>query len=210
MESCGRPAWARGWCGRHYQAWRAHGDAEYVRPPTPETCSIPDCLGTFFAKLLCEKHYKEDYYSRNKEALSEQMAGYRRSNSDKIRERRKRDYDQNRERYLASALMWSRENPDLRRAIVRRYGAKRWSWVKASEVVITQRALDRLMMHADHRCTYCRVSLAEGYHWDHVIPLSRGGTHSEGNLVPTCPPCNLRKNKMTVMEWRMRSVRSKA
>ena len=28
---------------------------------------------------------------------------------------------------------------------------------------------------------------------DHVVPLSRGGPHSESNLRVACKPCNLRK-----------------
>ena len=26
IEGCGRPTYSRGWCIRHYQRWRAHGD----------------------------------------------------------------------------------------------------------------------------------------------------------------------------------------
>lgn len=29
---CTRPAWARGWCGKHYQRWRNHGDPEFSGP----------------------------------------------------------------------------------------------------------------------------------------------------------------------------------
>ncbi|WP_168707708.1 HNH endonuclease [Mycobacterium intracellulare] len=26
--------------------------------------------------------------------------------------------------------------------------------------------------------------------WDHIVPLSRGGTHDRRNLRPACVPCN--------------------
>lgn len=26
IDGCGRPAWARGWCGKHYTRWHRHGD----------------------------------------------------------------------------------------------------------------------------------------------------------------------------------------
>ncbi|WP_268762414.1 HNH endonuclease [Kitasatospora griseola] len=47
-------------------------------------------------------------------------------------------------------------------------------------------------------CAYCGA-LAE--HLDHVIPLSRGGTDTEDNMVPACAPCNLSKGAKTLAEW---------
>lgn len=41
-----------------------------------------------------------------------------------------------------------------------------------------------------HRCQYCG-SRAETV--DHVVPRSRGGTHTWDNVVAACRPCNLRK-----------------
>lgn len=37
---------------------------------------------------------------------------------------------------------------------------------------------------------------------DHVVPLVRGGTNYEGNLVPACRRCNSSKSGKTVVEWR--------
>ena len=36
---------------------------------------------------------------------------------------------------------------------------------------------------------------------DHVIPLSRGGRHSIGNLVSACNMCNATKNAKFITEW---------
>lgn len=36
---------------------------------------------------------------------------------------------------------------------------------------------------------------------DHVIPKSKGGSTTEGNLLPTHKSCNNRKGSMTVVEW---------
>jgi hypothetical protein len=44
-----------------------------------------------------------------------------------------------------------------------------------------------------NRCAYCRrgaVKLGQ----DHVRPLTRGGPHNPGNVVPCCRACNTRKN----------------
>ncbi len=48
-------------------------------------------------------------------------------------------------------------------------------------------------------CAYC------GDHADtvdHVMPLVRGGTNYEGNLIPACRRCNSSKSGKTVIEWR--------
>jgi 5-methylcytosine-specific restriction endonuclease McrA len=37
---------------------------------------------------------------------------------------------------------------------------------------------------------------------EHLIPISRGGDHSEGNIVPACMQCNQTKNRRLLIEWR--------
>lgn len=49
-----------------------------------------------------------------------------------------------------------------------------------------------------HRCAYC-PGIAT--HLDHVVPLSKGGTDTENNIVPACAPCNLSKGAKTLAEW---------
>jgi len=50
-------------------------------------------------------------------------------------------------------------------------------------------------------CFYCGNP---GGEVDHVIPLSRGGAHSIGNLVPACRSCNSSKNNRFITEWRLK------
>jgi 5-methylcytosine-specific restriction endonuclease McrA len=53
-------------------------------------------------------------------------------------------------------------------------------------------------------CAYCGTALGQSWHWDHVIPLSRGGTNWPSNLRPACPDCNQRKG---AQDWRTWGVR---
>lgn len=108
----------------------------------------------------------------------------------------------NRERRDASNKAWAEANRDAVRAIKKRYKLRRAGW-EATPYVISQKALDRTMRRFNSCCAYCQRPVSEEYHWDHVVPLSRGGAHSEGNLVPACPRCNISKNNKTVMEWRI-------
>jgi 5-methylcytosine-specific restriction endonuclease McrA len=36
---------------------------------------------------------------------------------------------------------------------------------------------------------------------DHVVPISRGGKSTKGNLVPCCKDCNNKKKHLLPMEW---------
>ena len=36
---------------------------------------------------------------------------------------------------------------------------------------------------------------------DHVVPITRGGLSSRGNLVPSCKECNSRKKYLLPIEW---------
>ena len=55
---------------------------------------------------------------------------------------------------------------------------------------------------AKGECYYC-----DGPHkaaeltMDHVVPISRGGKTTKGNVVPACKPCNNKKKQLLPMEW---------
>lgn len=59
IEGCGRPAWARGWCGTHYQCWRRRGSPLPGRlfPNKAASCSVGDCERLPSVRGLCHAHY---------------------------------------------------------------------------------------------------------------------------------------------------------
>jgi hypothetical protein len=52
----------------------------------------------------------------------------------------------------------------------------------------------------NYTCRYCGDS-PERMCADHVIPLSRGGSNDESNLVACCLPCNSSKSDRLLDEW---------
>jgi len=36
---------------------------------------------------------------------------------------------------------------------------------------------------------------------DHIVPMSRGGKSTRGNVVPACKACNNKKKYMLPIEW---------
>lgn len=52
------------------------------------------------------------------------------------------------------------------------------------------------------RCHYCGKSYPPKIlTMDHIVPLSRGGKSTKGNVVPTCKACNSKKKYMLPIEW---------
>lgn len=43
-------------------------------------------------------------------------------------------------------------------------------------------------------CALCPKTLNGGFHVDHIMPLSKGGSDWPENIQLTCPPCNIRKS----------------
>ena len=59
-EHCGNPVLARGWCSKHYQAWRKHGDPLAGGSKTGRahgTCSIEGCGKVRAGLGWCQAHY---------------------------------------------------------------------------------------------------------------------------------------------------------
>lgn len=51
-------------------------------------------------------------------------------------------------------------------------------------------------------CGYCgRPTPAGELTMDHVVPLSRGGRTTKGNVAPVCKTCNTAKKQKLLMEW---------
>lgn len=60
----------------------------------------------------------------------------------------------------------------------------------------------RIFARDDYTCRYCGER-GKTLECDHVTPVSRGGDHSDENLVTACMPCNRAKRDkiVTIAEW---------
>jgi 5-methylcytosine-specific restriction protein A len=51
-------------------------------------------------------------------------------------------------------------------------------------------------------CYYCHSQVGRTrLTMDHVVPLSRGGRSTKGNIVPACKECNNKKKYLLPIEW---------
>ena len=112
--------------------------------------------------------------------------------SEKIKAREFMRYALSRERKIAAAKEWVERNPEKRRAIANSYKHRRRSMeeggVSGAELLRWTKAQEKV-------CYWCGADCSGGIHVDHVMPFALGGLHEIDNLVISCPPCNLQKNK---------------
>ena len=56
-------------------------------------------------------------------------------------------------------------------------------------------------------CHYCHKKFApSALTMDHIVPVSRGGTSTRGNVVPACDACNKTKRHLTPAEQILRQL----
>lgn len=59
-----------------------------------------------------------------------------------------------------------------------------------------------------NRCAYCGGT--EKLSMDHVVPVTKGGTHGAGNIVPACMSCNASKGNKLLIVWKRDGMRLRA
>jgi len=51
-------------------------------------------------------------------------------------------------------------------------------------------------------CHYCGNQFpAKELTMDHIVPISKGGKSTKGNVVPCCKECNTKKKSNLLMDW---------
>jgi 5-methylcytosine-specific restriction endonuclease McrA len=118
-------------------------------------------------------------------------------NSKKKEEKREYDYYyriRNRKRIKKVKDLYHLNNRDLASDNRHTRRAKRY---ENGVFFIPRKELKKLY---NSPCFYCgslnKITI------DHVIPISRGGTHGIGNLVAACAFCNGSKNSKFLIEWK--------
>lgn len=160
----------------------------------------------------------KDWQRRNRETLRIKKAARFQAtypfNKDKLREKNRIDRQKHRAKRLATHRNWQRANRDKGRAYEARYLSKK-PWVRV--IKNNRRRVRKLNAFSDGSaeehikklrsakslpCNYCGV-IINGItaHIDHIIPLSRGGSHTADNLCAACEFCNCSKCDKLLSEW---------
>lgn len=105
------------------------------------------------------------------------------------------NYERYREAANASNRRYRQSNPDKRRDDYHRRRALK------AQTSFGSIDLAEIWELQEGRCGICEAQLDRSLRWpdplspsiDHIIPLSKGGTHTQDNVSWTCLVCNLRK-----------------
>lgn len=57
VDGCGKRAEKRGWCEKHYQRWKRHGDPALGAFKPRGACSVPGCDKAHLSRGWCAMHY---------------------------------------------------------------------------------------------------------------------------------------------------------
>lgn len=131
------------------------------------------------------------YYAANRETELSQVAVYQVVHAKRIRAKSAEYKLANLEKVRAWQIAWRAANPDK----VRAYIAHRRALKLGAGGTYNPADVLALFKRQRGKCAHpwCGKSLASGYHIDHVIPLSRGGSNDRKNLALLCQPCNNQK-----------------
>lgn len=144
----------------------------------------------------------------------ERTSKWQREHKEQVNEYQRRNYALNLEQARANRRIrfnkWYSNNTDKVKAASRRYAQahpevkriaehnRRIRKQHAGQYLVTKKEINKLLAQP---CNNCRTSY--NITIDHIIPISRGGRHSIGNLQALCFSCNASKNNRTLMEWRL-------
>lgn len=176
------------------------------------------------------RRYARTYYLKHKERLkpvrrawvlknmakwSNYQSQWRRNNSNLSCGYSKAWRDRNPELARTVWKRWDSSNPEKRKQIGRKYR------IRHPEMAVRQNTIRRLRVGDFDRyqplidslvrevsklpkvvCTYCRKKIVGKCHFDHIVPISRGGKHVRENLCVACKRCNLSKGPKLLTEWK--------
>ena len=164
---------------------------------------MPRKILTHEERIAARKATMRRYYIKNKEKIRERTDAWKNKNRERANELLRNWRKNNKERFEASTREWIEKNPDRLKENAKRYREKNKDrlmaahrqWLKANPHLVNAysgkrrigtkfHALSNPKLIADiYKATHA-ASRSTGikHSTDHIIPISFGGAHHEGNL----------------------------
>ncbi len=162
----------------------------------------PDCK-------LCKREKDRIYYMENKERVKLRARAWAEANPDKVSGYKLRYRVERKDRIRKTASIYYAKNKAT--AII--YCHQRRARVYQAEGTHTVKEKKDQFSRQKGICYYCDCKLINPFkpkpkkttksiaHWEHIVPLVRGGRNSLDNLVWACKFCNLSKSDKLLTEW---------
>lgn len=143
--------------------------------------------------------YPKEYYYNNRERYAEHNRRWRKENPERAAERSKKWWAENPEKMLEKSKLYRKNNPE--KSLIS--GRTRRARKQNADGSHTADDVFKMLDVQKYKCAEptCQADLSDGYHVDHIIPLSKGGGNGPDNLQCLCPSCNLRKSSKLPHEW---------
>lgn len=127
-------------------------------------------------------------FDKNREKRNERSRKWREENPERAKEVVKRSRERNIERARKACREWQKKNPERVRELVARYNARKIG------ATVGEVDYEAILKRDGLWCYLCESEVeSDDIHFDHVVPLSKGGEHSMANIRVTHSRCNLSK-----------------
>lgn len=147
-----------------------------------------------------KKGGKFDRQAQCKPCRSAARVAERAADPEKVRAIDRRAERNRKQTSAQRSAAWRKANPERHRIQAQQYRATRRA-VQAAAVIgnVCYESLHAFFPD----CYLCGQPLSGEVDVDHIVPLSRGGAHSQANLRPTHESCNLRKHDrlLSELDW---------
>lgn len=162
----------------------------------------------------CLAVQSHEYHQRNKDICRDRLNSWREQNREYVRERdkeyrktrpdiefakQKRYRDTHKDKLYIKGKNYRENNREYFRA---KYKERADTVKNTSDGSVTQEFCNQLLEAQHYKCAYCGCDLTDkNRNIDHIIPLSRGGTHTADNIHFVCVDCNMSKGNKLESEW---------
>src|SRR5262252_112029 len=153
------------------------------------------------------RHYRQAHPEKGRERSKR----YRTRHPERAKETRKNSYKKNRAYSNAKSKRWRENNVEQQQINNKNYRQahpektkehrQRRRAAKANAVIndLTHAQWIEIQVAQDHCCQYCQKRYKGKLTQDHILPLSKGGSHTLHNVIAACRSCNSKKHTGTVL-----------
>lgn len=157
-----------------------------------------------YARLNCEANRKRarNWYSENRDAALARILARQRLKRDEILAYKAEYRQKNRELLREKQRQYTIDHPEqlLNASAVRR-ARKRNGTVNSRGI---RKWMEQVKSGRSFICYYCQERISVKHiHFDHIVPLSKGGKHCLSNLCASCDECNLNKRAKLINEMKI-------
>lgn len=180
--------------------WESGNEVPRRKYPGPcIACGTMNPGSRYFHKKMCRACYKHAHYEETHQYAPKYCIDCGKRIGHKARQprcgncrQRYRYQTEKRARELHKATAQRYLATPAGREVAREHVRRRRAKMKEIEPILSIEQWRIVLAKYDNRCAYC--GSRKRIEMDHVIPLSKGGTHDIHNVVPACRSCNNKKN----------------